>query len=408
METLAAKPRPLSWKDREVVGLVGFSHALQHMYVAVLPLVYPLAVDEFHISYTVLGTMLAIVGVVGGLLQGAAGFYHRVSARLVLVWQNVLLAATAVLIGLAPNFPVFGAGRFVGAVVASPQHPVGNAVLSRAFPDRSGTVLSWHTAGGNIGTLLVPILASLAIVRWGWRAAVIAVAVPLLLGGILIAVRMRGAESARQERIDGAVTTPLKTAMLTRTAIGIIAASTIAAGGRGLGVVNGYLPAYLKSGLHLEQLLVGVIFTVVLLGSVAGPVFSGPLADRFGRRRLVAVTYVAGAAALALFGMTGPNVLLLLVLGALVGVFAYSESPLLQALFSDAIRGAPQQAAFGLYFAISYGGGALWVAVLGWTIDHLGFTASFWIMAASFLLATATLYLAPDRVPPARPEAQPG
>ena len=68
--------------DRELVGLVSFSHALQHVYVAVLPLTYPLAVVEFHTSYTALGLLLGVVAAVGGFLQGAAFVYERVSARL--------------------------------------------------------------------------------------------------------------------------------------------------------------------------------------------------------------------------------------------------------------------------------------------------------------------------------------
>ena len=373
--------------DRELVGLVSFSHALQHVYVAVLPLTYPLAVVEFHTSYTALGLLLGVVAAVGGFLQGAAFVYERVSARLVLSLQNVLMAATAVMIAVAPNFGVFGAGRFLGAVVSSPQHPVGNAVLARAFPERSGTVLSWHTTGGNVGTLVVPLIASLIIARWGWRTAVFVAALPIALGGLVLWMRMRRATPESRPHAAGEGSTSVRQVLRTRGAAVVLVASTIAAGGRGLGVVNGYVPAYLASGLHLDQLLVGVIFTVVLAGSVAGPVASGIVADRIGRWVVVVITYVLGGAALAAFGMTGPNVVLLLVFGLLVGVFAYAESPLLQALWADATRGAPQQAAFGAYFAISYGAGSAWIAILG----------------ASFIVATAVLMLAPGRLSAARP-----
>jgi MFS family permease len=395
--TLAeARPR-LKWHERELVGLVSFSHALQHVYVAVLPLTYPLAVVEFHTSYTALGLLLGFVAAVGGVLQGAAFLYQRVSARLVLSLQNLLMAGTAVGIGLAPNFALFGLGRFAGAVVSSPQHPVGNAVLARAFPTRSATVLSWHTTGGNIGTLVVPLIASLIIARYGWRAAVFTAAVPIAVGGVILALRMRGESPETVRQSQARTTMTVRDALLRRRPLAILAASTIAAGGRGLGVVNGYVPAYLSTGLHLPQLLVGVVFTVVLAGSVVGPLASGVLADRFGRALLVVVTYACGAVGLALFGMAGANLSLLLVFGAIVGLFAYAESPLLQALYADAIEGAPQQAAFGAYFAIAYGAGSAWIAILGWTIDHLGFSATFLIMAASFIAAAATLFLAPSR-----------
>jgi MFS family permease len=402
--TTAVKARPRwSRADRELVGLVSFSHALQHVYVAVLPLTYPLAVVEFHTSYTALGLLLGIVAAVGGFLQGGAFLYQRLAARFVLALQNLLMAATAVMIAVAPNFAVFGTGRFLGAVVSSPQHPVGNAVLARAFPERSGTVLSWHTTGGNVGTLVVPLIASLLIARWGWRTAVLAAAIPIAVGGLLVWARMREPAPERRPQVAGEGSASVGRVLRTRAAAVVLVASTIAAGGRGLGVVNGYVPAYLSSGLHLNQLLVGVIFTVVLAGSVAGPVASGMVADRVGRRIVVVITYVLGGAALAAFGMSGTNLALLLLFGLLVGVFAYAESPLLQALWADATRGAPQQAAFGAYFAISYGAGSAWIAILGWTIDHLGFTATFWIMGASFLVATAVLTLAPRRLSGATP-----
>jgi len=96
------------------------------------------------------------------------------------------------------------------------------------------------------------------------------------------------------------------------------------------------------------------------------------------------------------------------VLGVLVGAFAYAESPLLQALYADAVTGAPRQAAFGIYFAIAYGAGSLWVIVLGWEIDHLGFTAAFWTMAGSFAAAAAVLLLARSEGRPPRSAREPG
>ena len=63
----------------------------------------------------------------------------------------------------------------------------------------------------------------------------------------------------------------------------MLAASTIAVGGPGLGTISTYLPAYLKSGLHLGQITAGMVFTAVMAASVAGPVAAG----RLGRARLL-------------------------------------------------------------------------------------------------------------------------
>lgn len=374
------------------MGLVTFSHSLQHLYVGVLPLIYPIAVAEFHVSYTALGILLGVVGVVGGFLQAAAGFYQRVAARLVLSLQNVSLAATLLMIGLAPSFPIFAAGRFLGGLFSSPQHPVGNAVLARNFPERRGAVLSWHTTGGNIGTLAVPLLASLLIANFGWRVALIVFAVPIAAGAILVWLRLRD-RSHDSRHGEGAVATiGLRKVLMRRSTWAIMLAGTIAAGGRGLGTINAYVPAYLRSGLGLPQVTVGAVYTVVLIGSVVGPVVAGYLADRYGRRRIALFSYLSGAVVVALFGMVHA-LAGLVVVGALMGILAFAESPLLQALFSDAVQGAPQQAAFGWYFAVSYGAGSVWIAVLGATIDHWGFAPTFWLMGASFLAAAGMLLL---------------
>jgi MFS family permease len=370
--------------------------------VALLPLTYPLVVVEFHVSYTALGVVLGVVGAVGGFLQGAAGLYQRLSARLVLTVQNLLLAANTVLLAVAPTYGVFGLGQLVGGVVSSPQHPVGNAVLTRRFPERGGTVLGWHTTGGNVGTLVIPLVASLIIVHWGWRAALLVTAVPIALGGLLVAARLREGAAAAGDGGAGATTAGLRSAVLRRETLTIIAAGTIAAGGRGLGAVNAFVPAYLRDGLGLAQVTVGLLFTVILASSVIGPIVAGQLADRWGRRLVAIAAYVVGGAALGLFGMAGASIPALLALGVLVGAFAYAESPLLQALYADAIRDAPRQAAFGIYFAVSYGAGSLWVIALGWAIDHLGFTAAFWTMAGSFAAAAAVLLLLADRPRPDR------
>jgi hypothetical protein len=62
-----------------------------------------------------------------------------------------------------------------------------------------------------------------------------------------------------------------------------------------------------------------------------------------------------------------------------------------QALFADAVEGSVHQTAFGIYFAITYGIGSLWVTLVGWVIDTAGFRVAFWVMAGTFILAAAIL-----------------
>ena len=395
--TAGEKDTPLR---RGPLAVIAFSHASIHVYTAVLPLTYPAVVAEFHVSYTVLGVWLGAAGLAGGLLQGLAGAFRGVSARLLLTVQDILTALSAALGSVAPGFVVYGIGRVAGSLVSWPQHPVGAAVLAEHYPKRRGSALSWHVVGGSLGTLAVPLLAGAIIARWGWRPALALSAVPLIVAAILVGLRLHhGSSPAGGAESFGA---GLRRLVLNRRTLVVLVVSTVASGGRGLGVLNSYVPAYLQSGLHIQPFVVGAIFTVMLAGSAVGPVLAGRLGDRHGRVRITFASYLLGAAAIAGFALVGNGVVGLAVLAALVGILAYAESPLLQAVFADAIEGSAQQTAFGAYFAITFGIGSLWITLIGWIIDRAGFRVAFWVMAASFVLAAAIVPAAGERRPDTR------
>ena len=379
--------------DGRALAVMTAGHAVQHFYVAGLAVVYPFVVSSFHLSYALLGLVLTGAGLAGGLLQGAAGFLGRARARLVLSAQNAGMAVSALLGAVAPGFALFAWARVLGAVVSWPQHPVGSAYLSERFPARRATVLSWHTAGGSLGTVTVPLAVSAVIAAAGWRWALVALSVALGAGALLVGAGLPSerprpaAPGAEVEAVS------LRRILSRRPVIAVLAASTIASGGRGLGPLSTYIPADLRTGLHLPVITVGVLFTLVMAASVAGPLVGGHLADRFGRRRTLIVTYVAGAAALVAFGYAGHNLVLLAGFGVTVGLLAYTESPLLQAIFSEMTDQGAARAAFGAFFAIAYGVGSLWTAAIGWVIDTAGFPAAFALMAGSFLVAGAVIAL---------------
>ncbi|HEU5390223.1 MAG TPA: MFS transporter [Streptosporangiaceae bacterium] len=382
-------------QDRRALVVMTIAHGIQHFYVAGLAVTYPFVVAQFHVSYAVLGLWLSAAGLLGGLLQAAAGLLRRASARAVLTAQDLAMGGTALLGAAAPGFGAFGAARILGAAVSWPQHPVGSAYLSDRFPQRRATALSWHTAGGSLGTVAVPVLMSAAIAAAGWRWALVALGMALCAGGLLVRAALppeRTGAGQASERPAGRA--GLWQLLRRRQVAAVLAAGTIAAGGRGLGTLSTYIPAYLRSGLHLSTLTVGTLFTLIMAASIAGPVAGGLLADRFGRARTLTVTYVAAAVAVAAFGYAGRSLWVLAVLGVCVGVLAYAESPLLQAVFSDLTGDGAARTAFGAFFAISYGVGSLWVAVIGWIIATAGFPAAFAAMAASFAAAAVIIGLA--------------
>ncbi|MCY7305151.1 MAG: MFS transporter, partial [Rhodoferax sp.] len=80
--TLAAEaPVPLQ-QDASIIGLVGLAHASSHFSHLLLPLMFPVFMQEFGLSYAQLGLLMTTFFVVSGLGQASAGFLvDRVGAR---------------------------------------------------------------------------------------------------------------------------------------------------------------------------------------------------------------------------------------------------------------------------------------------------------------------------------------
>jgi FSR family fosmidomycin resistance protein-like MFS transporter len=397
----AATARPVA--ARRILFLVSASHATQHMYTGLLPLTYPAVVIAFHISVGTLGLAVGVVGVVGGLSQISAGAVaRRLEARWILGGQNILVGVCAAIGAWSPVYPLFASGQGVAQLASSQQHPVGSSIVARAYRDRRGMALSTHNIGGSIGSLLIPLPAAVLISRLGWRPTLLLLAVPLLLVGLVFLLSFPALGKERRLVPD----TPRSLFRIPRLSRSqfldpkvagfAIVAATVAAGGRGISTLSTYIPLFLRDRVHLSEIAVGAIFNLVLLGAVAGPLLGGRISDRVGRLPVLWAAYGLSIPAVVVFGLSANFPLWSTVVLALaVGLVAYIENPLLQALLSDAVREYAQSSIFGVYFAAAYGVGSLWLILLGWIIQNFGYSAAFGVMAGCYL--GAALLLIPCR-----------
>ena len=115
----------------------------------------------------------------------------------------------------------------------------------------------------------------------------------------------------------------------------VFLSAAMGGGARGLGVLNIFVPLYLTFVVGLDLGTVSLMYTVLVVASVPGPLVAGWLSDRFGRKPLIIGAYIGGAASLALFVLAGDNLPLLWLSIVLLSLFNFVESPQLQALLSD-------------------------------------------------------------------------
>jgi MFS family permease len=388
-------------RPRLTLGLLALAHAAIHAQSALMPLVYPLVIAQYGLDARDVGTFIAITTVVGGSMQLAYGFLTRFVARpALLAGGQILFGAGLLVAGLSQSVVHLLAAISAARIGASPQHPVGNSLLSDRFPpERRGFAISAHISGGNVGTILVPFIGGALLLSVGWQATLALFGLPPLIIGVLLAFLVREDHAAYRSaaRASGSVASQMREVIGRRDLRLILAASLVAAGGRGLDIVAPFMVLYLAGPLGFDPTTVGLLYALLLVGAVVGPILAGMLSDRLGRRPTLVAYYLLSAAGILAFLAAGANLFLLVPLLLPFGTAVFSESPVLQAYLADRATGPMRDVAFAIYFTFAFGIGAFWAFIIGSVAAAFGYPVAFAVMAGSYLAAALLLVAARER-----------
>jgi MFS family permease len=383
------------------LGLLALGHAVIHAQSALMPLVYPIVIVQFDLDVRDIGVFIAVTTAVGGTMQLLYGVLTRWVARPALLAVGQLAFGGSLLVaGLSQSAGQLLAAISASRIGASPQHPIGNALLSDAFPaERRGFAISAHISGGNVGTILVPFVGVALLGAFGWQTTLALFGVPALVvgAGIAMLVREDAAAYRRAARGAGSVRGQFGAVLRRQDLRLILGAALVAAGGRGLDLVAPFMLLYLRGPLGIDEGTTALLYALLLVGAVVGPLLAGWLSDRMGRRRTLVTYYLLSAAGIVAFLAAGANLWLLAPLLLPFGTAVFSESPVLQAYLADRAEGPIRDVAFSVYFTLAFGIGAFWAFVIGSVAASWGYPVAFGIMAASYLAAATLLVAVRDR-----------
>ncbi len=371
------------------LALLATAHAVLHATSALLPLVYAVVVVEFGLRPSDIGLFIAITTAIGGFMQLSYGVLTRYVARPVLLGGGQILFGVSLMAGgLSRSMGQLLAAISASRIGSSPQHPVGNALLSDVYPPgRRGFAISAHISGGNLGTILVPFVGVALIHAVGWQATLALFGAPAVVVGIAILVFVREDHHAyrRAARAQGSVRGQVREVLSRPDLRSILAAALVAAGGRGLDILAPFMLLYLSGPLGLDEGTVAGLYALLLVGAVIGPLLAGWISDRYGRRRTLIVYYSLMAAGIVAFLAAGSNLAILVPLLLPFGTAVFSESPVLQAFLADRAAGPLRDVAFSVYFTAAFGIGAAWAVVIGQTVQAFNYPVAFGVMAGSYV-----------------------
>jgi predicted MFS family arabinose efflux permease len=372
--------------------LVSLAHGINHAQGALKPLVFPLVLRELNFGYSELGIMLGVASAVGGLLQLGAGALGRVIPRHhILGLGNASVGICFVLVGLAQSYFQFFFWTVMSRVGGAAQHPVGSSLLSHHFKKRKlGTALATHFTAGNIGTAVIPLCAAILISLWGWRGTVILFAVPAILVGLAMSIWLKDPAAEKPPEVTKASSfwQDSREVIGDRNLRWVLVAAIVAAGGSGHGIISSFLPLYLNHNLGMDATAVGVIFTLMNIGSIFGPMLGGKLADRYHPQRILLAAYLLSALTTLIIPSLGASYAGIALAALLLGVTAFGTHPILQTLVAQTTADGSRDTGFAWFYTATFLAGAFWSPAVGYLSDWWGLKAAFGAMAISFVAAS--------------------
>jgi FSR family fosmidomycin resistance protein-like MFS transporter len=377
-----------------VVTLVSVAHAFSHAYGALLPLIVPFFLTDLQLTYTQIGLIFSLSNLVWSPLQLGFGVLGRYCSRkLILGLGHLGQGASIIGTSMVYGFGDLLSWRIIGRIADAPQHPIGNALISQSFrADRRGLALAINAAGSNLGTVAVPLIGGFLIATLGWRSTLVLFGLPgILIGALLIGLLEENRGTNRQTPGAAKLGAEVWALLKQRDALLLLTSHVVGAGGRGLGVATIYVPLYLSQTLHVDEVQLGILLTIMMVGSVVGPLIAGPLSDRMGRKPVLLGDYAIACLSFAGLLAIGGSPWALPIVLTVTGIAVYSEGALMQTALADVADKTSMDMLFGLYFTVGSAIGAPWAFLIGALVDGYGFAAAFAAMAASQVLAALVL-----------------
>jgi MFS family permease len=386
-----------------VVGPVCAAHFLSHYYMIMLAPLFVFVRADYGVSYTELGLALTGFNVASAVFQTPAGFLvDRIGARSVLIAGVAIGAAAFAVAGIVNSFAVFIAMYAVAGIGNAAYHPADYSLLSEyAPPARLGQVFSYHTFAGILGSAVAPATLLAMQSHYGWRGAHVGAAILGVAVVALLLAQRPTAEDRATERRRAATRTESSGQdygwrfLLSPPIMLNLCFFILLSLGGGL---QTFLVVALAALYGTSNALANVALTALLTASALGVLAGGVLAARARNHVAVAGLGLALAGATtALVGFIDFSSFALVLMMSLSGFFGGLVAPSRDLL----VRSATPEGAFGRVFGfVSTGfniGSMIAPMIYGAFMDRGEPRALFLLSAASSILCIGTVFLGSQR-----------
>lgn len=348
-----------------ILAAISFCHFLNDMVQSLIPAIYPLLKNSFHLDFGQIGLITLTYQLIASILQPLVGLYtdRRPQPYSLTAGMGFTLAGLLIL-SIAPSFAIIlGAAGLVG-IGSAVFHPESSRVARMASGGQHGLAQSLFQVGGNAGSALGPLLAAFIVLPRG-QYSIAWFSLAALLAMILLA--KIGAWSKRQmppKQAHRAASTEHRPALSSRRvalSIGVLIALVFSKYFY-LASLTTYYTFYLMGKFHMSVQSAQIHLFAFLGAVAAGTIIGGPIGDRIGRK------YVIWCSILGVLPFTlvlpYANLFWTGILTVVIGLILASAFSAVLVYAQDLVPGKVGMIS-GLFFGLAFGMAGVGAALLG-------------------------------------------
>ena len=313
----------------------------------------------------------------------------RFSRRGVMLTMTVWWVVVGYLIAsVAPGYWTLVFLLAVAAAGDAAWHPMATGTMVEHMPNRRALALGVHLTGGMMAEVVGPLLVGFLLVYLDWQFVFRNAVVPAILMGVSLLYFHRHILPSHEPAITKADLAVMLRVWRTPAGLAMF----------GLGVtyslsfvaLMAMSPLYFQDYHGYSSAWAGGAFAAMLLGGVVAAPLVGQLSDRWGRKPVVVISAVLGAAGILLTAFSSHPVLL--VLGVVVAGTALSGMRPVYLAAAVEMIGRRESTSLGLIYGIMDGLGAVGAVLAGLAGSNdlryaLAFAAAAALASAIFALA---------------------
>ncbi len=379
--------------DKRAMAVLSAGHLFTDVNQGAVAALVPFLVAERGLSLTAAGSLVLAATLSSSIVQPLFGHFSDRRPLSSLMPIGLALGGLGIaLAGVAPNYLLIFLCIVLSGFGVAAFHPEGARFANYVSGSRRARGMSFFSVGGNLGFALGPVICTPLVLFFGLPGTLF-LALPAFVVGLVLFYELPRLLTFRPETAEVAgeksAGEPEHWGPFARM-IGVVIARSFVYFG-----LVAFVAEYYIRVLGSSPLLANAALSIMLFAGGVGTLLGGPLADRIGRRAVLAGSMLLLSPLIYAFTLSEP--LLGIVYLAFIGAATIGTFGVTVVMGQEYLPGRIGVAA-GVTMGLSIGLGGVGAPILGAVADGYGLPAMMLALAALPLVGLALSLSLPRRL----------